>query len=177
MFVKKYIKKLPIIKQYFEYRQFVYYVNTVIGEVQNEIKDLRNSMQQQEEVIQQLRSEVEQNKREYAEMNARVVKVKDKVKSIDSHLEANIKKNEWRWENNKDVLTSMRKENQYKYYSNLRPKDYKRELDTWYKLNMGKAINWENPQTFNEKIQWMKLYDSTEEKTRLSDKKKRFHHE
>ena len=34
----------------------------------------------------------------------------------------------------------------------------------------GQKIDWENPKTFREKIQWMKLYDSTPIKTRLADK-------
>lgn len=42
-------------------------------------------------------------------------------------------------------------------------------LDWWYKLT-GKHLNLYNPKTFNEKIQWLKLYDSTPIKTRLADK-------
>lgn len=34
----------------------------------------------------------------------------------------------------------------------------------------GKTLNIKNPRTFNEKIQWMKLYDSTPLKTQLADK-------
>lgn len=39
-----------------------------------------------------------------------------------------------------------------------------------YKRNIGKALNLNNPQTFNEKIQWKKLYDKKNEYTSLVDK-------
>lgn len=58
----------------------------------------------------------------------------------------------------------------YSYYSNLRPKDYPKELALWYKQKTGKELNLKNPKTFDEKIQWMKLYDVTPLKTMLADK-------
>lgn len=39
-----------------------------------------------------------------------------------------------------------------------------------YKLQMGKDLNLENPQTFNEKLQWLKLYDRKPEYTQMVDK-------
>lgn len=47
---------------------------------------------------------------------------------------------------------------------------YKQELQSWYQNIMGEYLNIDNPRTFNEKIQWLKLYDSTPIKTRLADK-------
>ena len=47
---------------------------------------------------------------------------------------------------------------------------YKKDLETWYKRVHKKDLNLENPQTFNEKMQWLKLYDSTPIKTKLADK-------
>ncbi len=46
----------------------------------------------------------------------------------------------------------------------------KKELAKWYKFRTGDDLNIDNPQTFNEKIQWMKLYDSNPTKTLLADK-------
>lgn len=43
-------------------------------------------------------------------------------------------------------------------------------LKIWYFLKTFNFLNLKNPITFNEKIQWMKLYDSTPIKTRLADK-------
>ncbi len=44
------------------------------------------------------------------------------------------------------------------------------KLVRWYKNVHKKPLNLDNPRTFNEKIQWLKLYDSTPLKTRLADK-------
>ena len=46
---------------------------------------------------------------------------------------------------------------------------YKKELEQWYIRKCG-YLNLDKPKTFNEKIQWLKLYDSTPIKTRLADK-------
>ena len=58
----------------------------------------------------------------------------------------------------------------YSFYERLQISEYKRELALWFKERTGKTLNLDNPQTFNEKIQWLKLYDSTPLKTRLADK-------
>ena len=47
---------------------------------------------------------------------------------------------------------------------------YKKELSQWWYKIMKKPLNLDNPKTFNEKIQWLKLYDSIPIKTPLSDK-------
>ena len=39
-----------------------------------------------------------------------------------------------------------------------------------YKLNLGKKLDLKNPQTFNEKLQWLKLYDRKPEYTTMVDK-------
>lgn len=59
---------------------------------------------------------------------------------------------------------------EYKYYKNLNPKFYAEELKQWYKSKTGEDLNLENPKTFNQKMQWLKLYDSTPIKTKLADK-------
>lgn len=43
-------------------------------------------------------------------------------------------------------------------------------LKKYYKLRMGKELNLDNPQTFNEKIQWLKLYDRKDIYTTMVDK-------
>ena len=52
-------------------------------------------------------------------------------------------------------------------YSNL--EQYPQMLKMWYEKNRGN-LDLENPQTYNEKIQWLKLWDSTPIKTKLADK-------
>ena len=39
-----------------------------------------------------------------------------------------------------------------------------------YKKHIGKNLNLKNPQTFNEKLQWLKLYDRKKEYTNMVDK-------
>lgn len=47
---------------------------------------------------------------------------------------------------------------------------YKKELIKWWNKNNSKSLNIDNPKTFLEKMQWLKLYDSTPIKTMLTDK-------
>ncbi|MDR1326836.1 MAG: glycosyltransferase, partial [Heliobacteriaceae bacterium] len=49
-------------------------------------------------------------------------------------------------------------------------KDFPEILKKWYKCRTGKVLNLDNPQTLNEKTQWLKLYDNSPLKTRLADK-------
>ena len=39
-----------------------------------------------------------------------------------------------------------------------------------YRFRMGKDLNLENPKTFNEKLQWLKLHDRKPEYTTMVDK-------
>ena len=43
-------------------------------------------------------------------------------------------------------------------------------LKLLYKAKMGKRLNLDNPQTFNEKLQWLKLYDRNPEYIKMVDK-------
>lgn len=57
-----------------------------------------------------------------------------------------------------------------KKYESLDEEKKRQELCKWYLKHTGKKLNLECPQEFNEKIQWLKLYDNTAIKTVLSDK-------
>lgn len=46
----------------------------------------------------------------------------------------------------------------------------KHYLKIKYKLEMKKKLNLDNPSTFNEKLQWLKLYDRNPEYTKMVDK-------
>ena len=46
----------------------------------------------------------------------------------------------------------------------------KEKLCEWYKQRTKKDLNLDTPKTYNEKLQWLKLYDSRPIKTNLSDK-------
>ena len=47
---------------------------------------------------------------------------------------------------------------------------YPELLCDWYFEETGKKLNLEHPRTYNEKVQWLKLHDTTPLKTQLSDK-------
>ena len=68
------------------------------------------------------------------------------------------------------ILQNLAADRRYNYYKNLSQDKYPQELKKWFKSATGKLLNLENPKTFDEKIQWMKLYDSTPLKTQLADK-------
>ena len=55
-------------------------------------------------------------------------------------------------------------------YQRAQKQNDAQKLQAWYLKLTGKYLNLDNPRTFNEKIQWLKLYDSTPIKTRLADK-------
>ena len=46
----------------------------------------------------------------------------------------------------------------------------KKLVELRYKRRFGRKLDWENPQTLNEKILWLKQYTDTTEWTRLADK-------
>lgn len=48
--------------------------------------------------------------------------------------------------------------------------DDERYLKLIYRIKMGKKLNLDNPRTYNEKLQWLKLYDRTPLYTKLVDK-------
>ena len=39
----------------------------------------------------------------------------------------------------------------------------KKYIELYYRAALGKKLNLDNPKTFNEKLQWLKLYDRKEE--------------
>ncbi len=59
---------------------------------------------------------------------------------------------------------------QQKVFENADAKDYPRLIKDLYKIRTGKVLDLDNPETFNEKIQWLKIYDLSPLKTRLADK-------
>ena len=52
----------------------------------------------------------------------------------------------------------------------LNEKDYPKYLKETYYIKTGQKLNLKHPKTFNEKIQWLKIYDNLPIKTQLTDK-------
>lgn len=58
----------------------------------------------------------------------------------------------------------------YRYYSRVCVDKYEEELTGWYRIHTERKLDWNNLRTYNEKLQWLKLYDQTKEKQVVSDK-------
>jgi len=57
-----------------------------------------------------------------------------------------------------------------KYYETKTKKQIENIVVRQYKKNSGQELNWDNLQTYNEKMQWAKLYENIPTKTKLADK-------
>lgn len=58
----------------------------------------------------------------------------------------------------------------YKKRKKMNVSEYPAQLKKDYENYRGGVLNIENPKTYSEKIQWLKLYDDNELRTRLTDK-------
>lgn len=58
----------------------------------------------------------------------------------------------------------------YEYLSNLKEAHYEEEIKEMYYEEFGKILNWDNPVTYNEKINWEKLNIKDARRTQLVDK-------
>ena len=57
-----------------------------------------------------------------------------------------------------------------KVYSGLSSAELKNEISEMYRIAMNREIDLDNPISFTEKIQWLKIYDNVEAKKTLADK-------
>lgn len=58
----------------------------------------------------------------------------------------------------------------YEDYLAMAPSDYEKALCDWYMYKTEDELDLAHPKNLHEKIQWLKLYDSTPLKTKLADK-------
>ena len=61
---------------------------------------------------------------------------------------------------------------EYDLLVSLAENEYPKYLKKMFKGMTGKELNLKHPKTFNEKIQWIKLYDNKQQKSELTDKVK-----
>lgn len=62
------------------------------------------------------------------------------------------------------------KDKLYEILSHVDTTEYRKMIELIYAAKTGHKFKLDKPRTFNEKIQWLKLYDATELKTQLADK-------
>lgn len=68
-----------------------------------------------------------------------------------------------------DIVIYYSKRN-YDYLSKLDERFYEEEIRNMYYEKLGKELNWKNPSTYNEIINWEKVNIKDERRTRLADK-------
>lgn len=123
---------------------------------ERKIDDLEKKIQDLERLTRQIKEDCDT-----------VKEVLDKQdKAIEKNFEELVKKDN----NLSRRIDNTNKEISYRYLKGLHPDQYKEALEEWYYQHTLKHLDLENPKTFNEKIQWLKLYDSTSKKTQLADK-------
>lgn len=117
--------------------------------------------------LDKVRSERLELKKELAQIKGISSSVSYKIGRFITWLPRKLKKKLNKQETNVYTITNNK---DYNYYKKLPTEFYEAELCEWYEKRTGKTLDLLNPKTFNEKIQWLKLYDSTPLKTKLADK-------
>ena len=70
----------------------------------------------------------------------------------------------------KNIIVQKYYPRTYEFRSQLQESEYQKVIDMEYYERFQTLMNWENPSTYNEKINWEKVYVRDERKTRLADK-------
>ena len=70
----------------------------------------------------------------------------------------------------REMYRKIRRRYRIHKYMRMPASNYGKELEKIYKQMTGKNLNLADPQRYSEKIQWSKIYDSTLQKSKLSDK-------
>lgn len=167
----KVIKKLPGIRQLV--RKFEL--------IQKELSEFKKESKKKEQEIVLLKNEIKQLENE-------IKQLENNLKSCEEECVLHMKQLEVQIVdlNNKDAFIlnnletfksrygreryQMKMEMRTNLYKALPKEKYEDELKNWYLLATGKVLDLKHPKTYNEKIQWIKLFENNPEKTRLSDK-------
>lgn len=191
--IRNFVKKLPFVRRIVEKLNQIEKLQSQLEQQieQNRKKALKLQVQLQQQKEQykeeieklqsQLKQQTEQNKEEVLKMHDQLKQLEELHKEDILRLRDKLKQ---QFEQNNDKLNLLQSSMKHtqndlqytkkdiKYYYNklLSPNEYKEELKKWYTANTGEILDLENPKTYNEKIQWLKLHDSTPIKTQLADK-------
>lgn len=146
-------------------------MNSCYENLKKEVRDNKKTMDSRHEYIYSIEQSYEKTmnelynelKREFGrfdgEINKDIRTLDGRINALDGRTNAIINK-----------IQTVEKDIRYNYYKGLHPDQYPEVLKEWYRKRTGEELNLDNPTTYNEKIQWMKLYDSTETKAKLADK-------
>lgn len=144
-------------------------------EMDREIENIKTETRKIEKEIENIKAAERKAKGEIENIKADARKTEKEIDKnigdIRKKAEENIKN--VRAENRKNVTAvkyELGRQLQYNFIRGLLPEQYKEALSDWYYKYTGERLDLANPRTFNQKVQWMKLYDNTPLKTKLSDK-------
>ncbi len=149
---------------------FMREVNRIVAvEEQNQklIKQLLETTEKQNQILKQQAEKIEQLEERIKVDNKRTQDMIQQLLANDKMIQEKIEKQK---QNLSSKIDNTNREISYRYLKGLHPDQYKEVLEEWYYQKTMTRLDLDNPKTFNEKIQWLKLYDSTPEKTRLADK-------
>lgn len=90
----------------------------------------------------------------------------NEIGRINNEIEAINLKQEYQKFKNKEEL----KKRDYKFNKYISVLQREQAIIDWYYERTREVLDLDNPKTFNEKIQWLKLYNATAKKQELSDK-------
>lgn len=104
---------------------------------------------------------------------ARIEELEKEQKSMAKTVAANDKRSRDAFSKAKSVKFWVDEKNRiekHDYYKEIPKELYIQELSDWFMQTTGEKLDLEHPVTYNQKIQWLKIFDSTPIKTRLADK-------
>lgn len=104
------------------------------------------------------------------EHSASSLQLATKLSKVDASLGALEKRTQWNRTDALGRISAAERRLRYMIHKYCPEEKRAEALGDWYREIRGETLNLDKPQTFNEKIQWMKLYDSTPIKTQLADK-------
>lgn len=143
-----------------------------------EVERILAAQEQNTRLMEQMARQLEQQNQQIQQQNRQIAQLTAQVENYRRQLDATAATLRRSQMESREKLERIRKTvsmhggpvSDYDYYASLKPEQYAGELKEWYAHIMGQKLNLDHPRTYNEKLQWLKLYDSTPLKTRLADK-------
>jgi hypothetical protein len=141
-------------------------------EMLSEIKQLQKDNKKQQafnaKLLKKLETENKQNKRIIDTTEALASSLATFQRESSAHS-SEIKKSLHDLTNNVAFIVKQNTKD-YDYYISLHPSKYEEALREWFYRKTGEILDLENPKTYNQKIQWMKLKYNNPLRGELSDK-------
>ncbi len=139
-----------------------------IKKLSQQLKETEEKLKKQDALISEHKAESDRQLQEAVRSSDRkLAEEKELNRRLNEQLSREINKN---YIQMKNIEKDLKSRISYKYIQGLHKDDYKRALTEWLYESVGEVGDLDNPRTFNEKIQWMKLHSENDLYTRLADK-------